>query len=957
MNRISSAVVHRIEVSKKGQDPQVEGLVRLMVEEGLPSKGLSIIRVYFLKTELAKSDVEKLVFELFADPVSEEVSFGRAVPAGMRALEVWYHPGVTDPESTWILTHLKRRSIAIEDVRRATRFIFPASVQRAKLVRFAERHLFNPLIQHLTLRGEEPFPHHHGIRFKQEFVKLEGLSDAELSELSQKSSWHFNLAELGAIKEHFRNKGREPSLIEIETIAQTWSEHCVHKTFNASFEMNGDKIENLLKDTIMQPSRDLNLPWCLSLFKDNSGVIEFTKESALSFKVETHNHPSAIEPYGGAATGIGGVIRDALGTGLGADPVFNTDVFCFGPPGFPTRKLPKGVLSPRTVLEGVVGGVRDYGNRMGIPTVAGAVYFDELYLANPLVFCGTVGLLPRDAIEKKVSKGDAIIVAGAKTGRDGIHGVTFASTALAGASQTKYGSAVQIGNPIEEKLLRDLIVEARDKGLISSITDCGGGGLSSAVGEMTKNHGCIVDLDRVPLKYSGLAPHEIWISESQERMLVFVKPEKANAFLELAVKIGIDATIIGEVTSDKILRLRFKGNEIASLGMDFLHNGLPQRKFKIKVPESKPQSDPEILQPKDLGQTLLRLLGQMNIASKEWVIRQYDHEVKGTTVLKPLAGIKADAPSDAAVMKPLLDEPLCVAVSHGIAPRYALIDSYWAAASAVDEAIRNLVAVGGRLDRIALLDNFCAGDADDARVLYEILRAALACRDATKNYGVPFISGKDSLNNFFTPGKDQKINIPTTLLCSALTLVRDSKSIISTDFKRARSKIYLLGMTRAELGGSEYMHLNMHLGASVPRVDMKSAKKRYAKLEKAMRAGLVLSAHDLSEGGVGVAVAEMCLGGEMGARIHLGSIPAAKEIKRNDYLLFSESQSRLLVEVSEKNASDFEKIMEGDVFASIGETTSEPRLILQEDGRRTIATVSVEEIRASWTQGLNRFLD
>ncbi len=950
-------MIYRIEVSKKGQDPQVEGLVRLLVEEGLPSKGLSIIRVYFLKSELSKGDIEMLACELFADPVSEELSFGRSVPSGLRALEVWYHPGVSDPESNWILAHLKARNLAVEDVRRATRFLFPASVPRAKLVRFAERHLFNPLIQHLTVRGEEPFPYYHGARFKQEFVKLDGLTEDELMELSSKSSWHFDESELGAIRKHFKDQGRDPSLIEIETLAQTWSEHCVHKTFNASFEVAGEKFTNLLKETIMKPSRDLELPWCLSLFKDNSGVVEFSKDWALSFKVETHNHPSAIEPYGGAATGIGGVIRDALGTGLGADPVLNTDIFCFGPPGFPSRKLPKGVLSPRRVLEGVVGGVRDYGNRMGIPTAAGAIYFDELYLANPLVYCGTVGIMPKSAVEKKVSKGDVIVLAGARTGRDGIHGVTFASTALAGSSQTKYGSAVQIGNPIEEKLLRDLVIAARNKGLISSITDCGGGGLSSAVGEMTKSNGCVVELDKVPLKYAGLLPHEIWISESQERMIVFVKPEKIASFLELAGEVGVEAAVIGEVTSDKTLRLKFKGNEIASLRMDFLHDGLPQRKYRIEPPKPEIEPDPEIVQPKDLGQALLRLLGQINIASKEWVIRQYDHEVKGTTVLKPLTGVKADAPSDAAVIQPILDDPLCVAVSHGLAPRYALIDSYWSAASAIDEAIRNLVVSGGRLDRVALLDNFCAGDTQDQRILYEVVRAAAACRDATKIYGTPFISGKDSLNNFFTPTEKERINIPTTLLVSALTLVKDASCIISSDFKRPRSRIYLLGKTGLEMGGSEYFHLNMQLGTSVPHVEMKQAKKRYQKFERAARAGLVLAAHDISEGGLGVALAEMCLGGDMGAKIHLDMIPGAREITRKDYLLFSETQSRILVEVSEKCAADFEKIFEGELFAQIGETTSEPRLILQEDARRTIATVSVEEIRASWTQGLNRFLD
>jgi len=950
-------VIYRIEVSKKGTDPQVEGLARLLLEEGLPSKGLSIIRVYFLKSKLTRSQIEGFASGLFRDPVSEKICFGRSQPVGMRALEVCYHPGVSDPESNWVLNHLKNRQIAVDDVRRATRFLFPASVPRAKLVRFAERHLFNPLIQHLAVRGEEPFPRHRGTRFKIEEIKLAGLSDAELLELSTKRDWHFDLAEIKAIRDHFAKLGRDPTLTEMETLAQTWSEHCVHKTFNAAFEVEGERFSNLLAETIMKPSQELNHPWCLSLFSDNAGVVEFSADAALAFKVETHNHPSAIEPYGGAATGIGGVIRDALGTGQGADPILNTDVFCFGPPGFPSRKLPKGVLPPRRILEGVVRGVRDYGNRMGIPTASGAVYFDELYLANPLVYCGTLGILPKTKVAKKVSKGDMIILAGARTGRDGMHGVTFASTSLAGSSHVKHGSAVQIGNPIEEKLLRDLVIAARDRGLIASITDCGGGGLSSAVGEMTKNKGCVVELDRVPLKYAGLAPHEIWVSESQERMVIFVKPKKVAEFMSIADEIGVQAAVIGEATDDKILRLRYRGKEVAVLDMGFLHDGLPSRSHKLKTPQPEERKETDVLVPRDLGQTLLRLLGQINVASKEWVIRQYDHEVKGGTVLKPLVGTKRDAPSDATVIQPLLDDNTGIAVAAGLAPRYALIDAYASAAAAIDEAIRNLIVVGGRLDRIALLDNFCAGDASDERILYELLQAAKACRDAIRNYTTPFISGKDSLNNFFTSARDGKINIPTTLLVSSLTLVRDTRKTITSDFKQPRSRIYLVGETKRELGGSEYLRMHKKLGTRVPVVDMKRARKRYRKIERAIRAGLVLSAHDLSDGGLGVAIAEMCLGGEMGARVHLGAVPVAEPVKRGDYLLFSESQSRILVEVQESDATEFESILKGDVYAQIGETAAEPRLVLDEDGRRTIATASVNEIRAAWTQGLTRFLD
>ncbi|MBD3285336.1 phosphoribosylformylglycinamidine synthase subunit PurL [candidate division WOR-3 bacterium] len=952
-------MVYRIEVSRKGIDPRVQGLAKLLSEEGLTTKGLSIIRVYFLKTNLLKGEVEKYARELFFDPVCEDISFGRSQPAGMRALEVWFNPGVSDPESVWILNHFKQSKIPITDVKCATRYLFPSSIPRAKLVRFSERNFFNPLIQHLAVRGEEPFPRHTGSRFKIERIKLAGLSDKELHTLSVKRDWHLNLEEMKVIRDHFSELGREPTLTELETLAQTWSEHCVHKTFNAAFEVDGKKFSNLIKDTIMIPSKKLGNEWCLSLFSDNAGVVEFTDEIALAFKVETHNHPSAIEPYGGAATGIGGVIRDVLGTGQGADPILNTDVFCFGPPGFPSRKLPKGVLHPRRVLEGVVSGVRDYGNRMGIPTASGMLFFDETYIANPLVFCGTLGIMPKTKVTKKVSTGDAILVIGARTGRDGIHGVTFASTALAGSSLAKHGSAVQIGNPIEEKLLRDFIVKARDASLIASITDCGGGGLSSAVGEMTKRYGCAVDLEKVPLKYAGLSHHEIWISESQERMVVFVHPDKLERFLELAGEIGVEATRIGEVTDDKTLNLSFKGKQVADLDMRFLHSGLPKRRFKLSAGtrEAQPEKEIEVIPPRDLGHALLRLLGQISIASKEWIIRQYDHEVQGRTVLKPLLGRGSDAPSDATVIQPDLEKETGVVVSCGFAARYAYLDAYAAAAAAIDEAIRNIVVSGGVPDRIALLDNFCAGDVSEERILYDLVASCRACRDAISAYRTPFISGKDSLNNFYTSHKQGKIDIPTTLLISALSIVKDVGGIVSTDLKRPGSSIYLIGDTRAELGGSEYFRMHKKLGKIVPKVNMKKASQSYKRLARAISAGLVLAAHDLSDGGLGVAISEMCLGGDIGAKIHMGKIPGSQNIKRFDYLIFSESTSRILVEVSGKDSDAFEKMMKGSVFGRIAETTSEARLVFSDDGHRTVATASVDEIRAAWTQGLSRFLD
>ncbi|MBI3041065.1 MAG: phosphoribosylformylglycinamidine synthase subunit PurL, partial [Chloroflexi bacterium] len=675
---------------------------------------------------------------------------------------------------------------------------------------------------HVVRSEQFGFPENPQYQFSLNQVEILELDSAGL--LPLRRQFGFTDDELEAIRAYFRQQGRNPVDVELETLAQTWSEHCVHKTFKGKISFGGTTINNLLKSTIMKATEELNKPWCLSVFEDNAGVIDFDGRWALCFKVETHNHPSAVEPYGGAATGIGGVVRDPLGTGLGAKPILNTDVFCFAPPDLPYEKLPRGVLHPRRIFKGVRAGVADYGNRLGIPTLNGAILFDERYLANPLVFCGTLGLMPKDLSRRgQQSPGDLVVVVGGRTGRDGIHGVTFASEQLTGESSAVSYSSVQIGNPIVEKKLIDVLLQARDRGLYRRITDCGGGGLSSAIGEMAEATGVRVDLDKVPLKYAGLSYSEIWVSESQERMVLAVPPDCIEALLNLCASEDVEAAVIGEFTNDRRLRLSYNGNLVGDLSMEFLHRGRPQVKREATW-QQRQYTEPDFGSPPDLGEALLAILGSWNVCSKEWVIRQYDHEVQGGSVLKPLVGRNNDGPGDAAIIRPVLDSERGVIVANGINPKYGEIDPYWMAASAIDEALRQIVAVGGNLHRVALLDNFCWGNTDRPDMLGALVRAAQACYDMAIVYQTPFISGKDSLyNEFQTDG--ETISIPHTLLISAVGVMDDVNRAVSMDFKAVGDPVYIVGTTRNELGGSEYFRANGFIGNSVPRVNPQRARE------------------------------------------------------------------------------------------------------------------------------------
>ncbi len=938
-------MVWRVEVrDKEGVfNGQVEGFKAEIHSLGLgPVEDIRTANVYFLIGEATEEQARAIAGSLLIDAVTQEYQLYSQqqtpfIPEKYQSLQIMYKPGVMDPVEESTLKGIRDLGIgSVASVHTAKRYFFKGTLERPDLLKIAEKLLYNKLIQFVLPEEEHhlyDFSRLPDYAFKRKTVPLLSADDRGLERLSREGQLYLNLDEMRQIRSYFKKLKRDPSDIELETIAQTWSEHCVHKTFRGTVayrEKLGKKypgermvkkigsktIPNLLKATVMKATFELKKPYCVSVFKDNSGIIKFDDEHNVCFKVETHNHPSALEPYGGANTGIGGVIRDPMGTGLGAKPILNTDVFCFGPLDYPAQKLPQGALHPRRVMRGVVSGVRDYGNRMGIPTANGAVLFDERFVGNPLVYCGTVGILPKDKSFKKVARGDVVVVVGGRTGRDGIHGATFSSGELTHESETASSGAVQIGNAITEKKMLDVLLKARDKGLYDAITDCGAGGLSSAVGEMGSELGARVDLDKVPLKYHGLTYTEIWISEAQERMVLAVKKEKVSEFLEAFRREDVEATVIGEFTGTKKLELFYQGERVCVLDMDFLHEGLP--KIVKSAVWVKPASRQKRFRAaKDLTVSLLRLLSAPNIASKEWVIRQYDHEVQGATVIKPLVGAHNDGPSDAAVIKPRFDSLKGLAVANGINFKYGDLDPYWMAAGCIDEALRQLVSVGASLKEAAVLDNFCWGNPDKPDRLGALVRAAYGCYDGAKAFGVPFISGKDSFYNEFSTGK-KTISIPGTLLISAIAVMEDVSKAVTMDLKKPGDLLYIVGATYPELGGSHYHEALGVRGGFVPKVDFKKARASFEALSKAARLGLVAAIHDCSEGGLAVAAAEMAFAGALGVNLFLSDVPYTGAPKREDFILFSESHSRLIVEVDRRHQKAFEKALGKTAFGLIG---------------------------------------
>ncbi|MFC1621355.1 phosphoribosylformylglycinamidine synthase subunit PurL [Candidatus Omnitrophota bacterium] len=973
----------KIEIrNRKGVfDPLGSGIKKDIRDLGIVAvKKVATAQVFIISGDVSRSDAHRIAQELLADPITQEYTLAtshKPQATSVRVVEIAYNPGVMDPVEESTKKAIRDLGISgVMSVRTERKYFIEGKISEAQFNTIREKLLYNKVIQHIvSAQAHKPqatSTQAKDYKFELVIIDLIKASDKRLTQISKDGQLFLNLKEMKEIQKYFRKLKRDPTDCELETIAQTWSEHCAHKTFRGVIDYRekflqaqgsrlkalGDrKIDNLLKNTVMKVTKDLDKSWCVSVFKDNAGIIRFDDEDNICFKVETHNHPSALEPYGGAGTGIGGVIRDILGVGLGAKPIMNTDIFCFGLPDTPQKKVPKGMLHPKRIMKGVVSGVRDYGNRMGIPTANGAVLFDERYTGNPLVYCGTVGIMPKNASFKAVQTGDYIVTVGGRTGRDGIHGATFSSGELTHESEELSGGAVQIGNPIAEKKVTDTLLKARDKGLYSAITDCGAGGFSSAVGEMGQYLGAEVNLEKAPLKYHGLNYTEIWISEAQERMVLSVPEENLEELLDIFRSENVEAVIMGCFTNTKRLKLKYKGVLVCDLDMKFLHDGIPRFERKAVWMETIHKELKKVC-PKNLTESLLKILSSWNVSSKEWVIRQYDHEVQGQSVLKPLVGIKNDGPSDAAIIRPKFGSKKGIIVSNGINPRYSFIDPYWMAGSVIDEALRQVIAVGGNLKKTALLDNFCWGNTDKPDRLGDLVRASFGCYDIAKGYGVPFISGKDSLNNEYSV-HGKSISIPPTLLISAMCVMDDVTKAVTMDFKDKDDLIYVVGMTYDEMGGSHYNMINGVIGNNVPKVDVKYGVKVFSALNKAIGSGLVKACHDCSEGGIGVALAEMAFAGGFGAEVFLSEIPFAgprttrvRGRHGNDVVLFSESNTRFIVEVKKKDKKRFESTMKGIPVGLIGCISGKTNLKIHGLDSKKIVDVGIDKLKEAWQKPL-----
>ncbi|MEZ6242290.1 MAG: phosphoribosylformylglycinamidine synthase subunit PurS [Phycisphaerales bacterium] len=998
--------VHRIEVRPKpaAGDPRAATLLHDAHALGIDPPRARTARVYLIEASLTPDQLETVRARLLEDPVVERASLGASsTNPDERTIEVHPLPGVMDPAAQTVADAIHDLVGVDAEVQTGARYDI-AGVSSAQADTLARRLLANPVVHAIHTAPHHPdhLPKGRPAEFRVTHVPIRELDDGALEKLSREAHLFLSLDEMLAIRDEYRALEREPTDIELETLAQTWSEHCVHKTLKARITYKRDPespgipipgldapgasprpghttnpdgsvtIDNLLKSTVARATHELieeGVDWTLSVFVDNAGVIVFDDDHAVCVKVETHNHPSAIEPYGGAATGIGGCIRDVIGTGLAAKPIASTDVFCVAPHDL--EDIPDGCLRPRRVLGEVVRGVRDYGNRMGIPTVNGGVWFDERYVGNPLVYCGCVGLMPRhgpggnnDSLISGAAKpGDRIIALGGRTGRDGIHGATFSSAELTDTHADEFAHAVQIGNAIEEKRVLDAILRARDYGsegpetshrgpgksrnpgpgspvagpLFNAITDCGAGGFSSAVGEMGEKLGAEVHLDHAPLKYAGLTYTEIWISEAQERMVLAVPQENVAALQTICDEEHVELADLGHFgTPHRDLILNYNDVEVGRLPMEFLHDGIPMPTREAKWSPPSCSLSPwgragvrgSPASPPSLRDTLLTLLSHPNIASKHWIIRQYDHEVQGSTVIKPLVGPLGRGPGDGAVIQPVPGSNKGLAIACGLATNVgdpALGgDPYDMALAAIDECVRNLVCVGADPERIAILDNFCWPSCKKPQNLASLVRAAEGCYDAAKAYRTPFVSGKDSLNNQFTTEDGRTIEIPPTLLITGIAIVPDVRLCVSSDAKRPGSA--LLHVTGADpdtlrgLRGSHFAKLfdirneRADEGADVdliPRTDpARGAATARAVADLVARppgvpiAGCrVRAAHDISDGGLLVALAEMLIAGTrpdapIGASIGFqGAGPDASE-------LFGEAPSSFLLEIDEPASDD-----------------------------------------------------
>ncbi|MFW6064889.1 MAG: phosphoribosylformylglycinamidine synthase subunit PurL [Candidatus Natronoplasma sp.] len=764
------------------------------------------------------------------------------------------------------------------------------------------------------------------VHFEMHEVNILEASDKDLEEISRESGVGLSLDEMKMVKDHFEKLERNPTDLELEAIGQAWSEHCCYKS-----------SKPILKDTVF----DIDAPQNIYVVEEDAGVVEFDEDHAYVVALESHNHPSAIEPYGGAATGIGGIVRDV--TCMGAQPLAFVDPLFFGPLDMDHSDLPPGTKHPRYLFDGVVQGISDYGNRLGIPTLSGMVYFDECYTTNCLVNVGCIGIAKKDELIRSRVKepDDVFIMAGGKTGRDGIHGVTFASDELHEDSEEEDIQAVQLGDPITKEPLIHTSLELNKKGLLQGMKDFGGGGLSCVAGEMALDggYGAEIELDKVSLKEEDMAPWEIWVSESQERMMYAVKEEDVEDVMHICEKWDVEAKRIGKVIDEKRVKVYYEEEQIMDLDLEFQTGGPTYCRPTERKDHTREIKEKEPKEPKDYDKVLLRLLRRDNINSKEWVIRQYDHEVRANTVLKPLQGVLGkQGPGDASIIKPLEDSFKGIAVTTDVTPSYTALDPKAGAMSVLDESIRNVVAVGAEPHSFADCLNF--GNPEKPERLGDFARVSEGLEAIARHLGIPFVSGNVSFYNETEQGAVKPT--PSILACGLIDDIRDSVTI---DLKEEGNSIYLVGETKDEMGGSEYYQMLDGTSGKVPEVDVEILEKSVKEMLDAHSDGLIESCHDISLGGLGVALSEMCLAGDIGAKVKIESD------LREDKFLFSESNTRWLVEVKSENEREFENTFSVPVYKiAVAEGDD---LKVESNGEKLI-DLNIKDLRENWKKTLGK---
>lgn len=996
----TNRALFRVEVFYKIHDPRGAAITGRLRSLGFDLKSVVITDNYLINIETSAANVKRIT-ELLVQPVTQDCLINRPFMPGEFdfVIEIGFLPGVTDNVAATVresIEDLLKTTLDREKSVFSSVSYFISGIRERAIAEKIGSEFYNPLIQRLKILSHKEYIEQDGLGAALPVVSLSerpcadvvdlSVSDDELSVIgkegisdtdgTRRGPLALDMLSMNVIKEYFNDtEKRNPTDIELESIAQTWSEHCKHTIFAAGLDDDTPQgiYRSYIKEATVRIRREKgNRDFCVSVFTDNSGGIEFDENFIISDKVETHNSPSALDPFGGAITGIVGVNRDSIGFGIGAKPVANRYGFCFAPPHddsplYKNRSGESKMLSPRRIMEGVIHGVNAGGNTSGIPTPQGFIYFDSRYKGKPLVFVGTIGLMPkvisgRSTVIKKAGDGDAIIMVGGRVGRDGIHGATFSSEALSSGSPA---TAVQIGDPITQKKLSDAIVkEARDRGLYNSITDNGAGGLSCSVAEMARESGgFIVDLEKVPLKYPGLAPWQIWISESQERMTLSVPQQKAEEFISLMKSRGVEATVIGSFTSSGRGIVKFNGEEIFNLDLDFLHDGLPKRRL-VTQQQAADQTRITFDEPSDHEEIFLSMLSRLNICSFEFISTQYDHEVQAGSVVKPLQG-KGKVNGNVSVIRPLLDSWRGVVLSQGLYPSYSDIDTYRMAACSIDTAVRNAISAGASIDHLALLDNFCWCDSYNPYRLWQLKNAARACYDYAVAYGTPFISGKDSMFNDFR-GYDEnhepvEISIPPTLLISSIGVMNDIRKAMTIDFKVPGDLIYIVGETKDETGCSEYNALigerhsgKAYTGVNVPGVDAEISALSCRKIESAINDGLIASCISVERGGLGVASAKSGIAGEMGFELNLDAMPEGRTL-RNDILLYSESQGRFIVSVAPSMNKLFEERMAGTCCILAGLVRNDTRILIRGREGNTVIDSGIDKAGSSYRKTLNRY--